>query len=377
MKTWFEMKAAASGEKHTEVMIFDEIGLWGVTAKDFATALKAIPEDHAITVRINSPGGSVFDGYAIFNALKSRAASVTTKVEGLAASMASIVALAGIKVTAAANSMLMIHNPWSGVAGDSEDLRKTADLLDKLTSQLVGIYAGKSGKSEDEVRAAMDAETWFTAEEAQAWGLVDEVTDGVAAVASFDVSRFRNPPKALAAYDVSTQANHKQAEEICALKSERDALNAKLEAAAAERDTEKQRADALAEQLVKLNTCASDYASKLAAAESERDEARAELRRRDAEAAVDSAISAGRLAITARAEFVALFIADADKAKVILSAIPSARGNQPVPPEATAEAGAQDDAKLFAEYDSIKDQAARLRFLCEHEAAIWRHHTRN
>ncbi len=352
MKTWFEMKAAASGDKHTEVMIFDEIGLWGVTAKDFATALKAIPEDHAITVRINSPGGSVFDGYAIFNALKSRAASVTTKVEGLAASMASVIALAGSKVTAAANSMFMIHNPCSGVAGDSEDMRKTADLLDKLTSQLVGIYAGKSGKSEDEVRAAMDAETWFTAEEAKAWGLVDEVTDGVAAIASFDASRFRNAPQALAQKP-----------------SELGTLTAKLEAAAAERDTEKQRADALAEQLVKLNACASDHASKLAAAESERDEARAELKRRDAEIAVGSAIAAGRLAETARAEFVALFIDDADKAKTILAALPVARGNAPVPPESKDESAS--DAAILAEYRTLKGKS-RDAFFAKHTDAIWR-----
>lgn len=365
MKTWFEMKAAASGEKHTEVMIFDEIGLWGVTAKDFATALKAIPEDHAITVRINSPGGSVFDGYAIFNALKSRAASVTTKVEGLAASMASIVALAGSKVTAAANSMFMIHNPWSGVAGDSEDLRKTADLLDKLTSQLVGIYAGKTKLPEDQVRAAMDAETWFTAAEAKEWGLVDEITDEIPAVASFDVSRFRNAPQALAAR--KTGDFDKQLAD--SLSAERDELNAKLEAAAAERATEKQRADALAEQLVKLNTCASEYAAKLAAAESERDEARAELKRRDAEAAVDSAISAGRLAATARAEFVALFLADAEKAQAILSAIPLARGNPPVPPEAKSEAST--DAAIYAEYRALKGKS-RDDFFAKHKDAIWR-----
>lgn len=365
MKTWFDIKAAASGEKQTDVMIFDEIGLWGVTAKDFATALKAIPEDHAITVRINSPGGSVFDGYAIFNALKSRAASVTTRVEGLAASMASIIALAGSKVTAAANSMLMIHNPMAGGTGDSDDLRKVADILDKLTGQLVGIYAAKSGKSEDEVRAAMDAETWFTAAEAKSWGLVDEVTDGVAAVASFDVSRFRNAPQALA--ERKTGDFDKQLAD--SLSAERDELKAKLEAASAERDTEKHRADALAEQLVKLNTCASDYAAKLAAAESERDDARAELKRRDAEAAVDSAINAGRLAATARAEFVALFLAGAEKAQAILSAIPLARGNPPVPPEAKSEAGT--DAAIYSEYRAIKGKA-RDDFFAKHKDAIWR-----
>lgn len=367
MKTWFDIKAAAGGEKQTEVMIFDEIGLWGVTAKDFATALKAIPEDHAITVRINSPGGSVFDGYAIFNALKARSAQITTKIEGLAASMASVIALAGSKVTAAANSIVMIHNPWSGVSGDSDDLRKMADLLDKLTGQLVGIYAAKTGLPDGEVRAAMDAETWFTGAEAKEWGLVDEVTDEIQVAASFDVSRFRNAPKALApAAKVEEQPLgfdiKESAERISALTVERDEIKAKL-------GEEKQRADALADQLVKLNTCASDYAAKLAATESERDESRAELLRRDAESAVGSAIASNRLAETARAEFIALFIADAAKAKTILAALPVARGNAPVPPESNDESAS--DAAILAEYRTLKGKT-RDAFFSKHTDAIWR-----
>ena len=362
MKTWFDIKAAAGGEKQTEVMIFDEIGLWGVTAKDFATALKAIPEDHAITVRINSPGGSVFDGYAIFNALKARAASVTTRVEGLAASMASIVALAGSKVTAAANSMFMIHNPWSGVAGDSEDLRKTADLLDKLTSQLVGIYAGKTKLPEDQVRAAMDAETWFTAAEAKEWGLVDEITDGVVAVASFDVSRFRNAPQSLACHDVSTQANFKQAKEIVALTAQLSAITAERDELKAKLETVETQSAHSAEQIAALKVESDHHAA-------ERDEARAELKRRDAESAVDSAISAGRLAATARDEFVALFIADADKAKTILDALPLARGNPPVQPESKEESAS--DAAILAEYRALKGKA-RDAFFAKHTDAIWR-----
>jgi len=354
MKTWFEMKAAASGEKHTEVMIFDEIGLWGVTAKDFATALKAIPEDHAITVRINSPGGSVFDGYAIFNALKARASQVTTKIEGIAASMASIIALAGSKVTAAANSIVMIHNPAGGVAGDSEDMRKMADLLDKLTGQLVGIYAAKTGLPEGEVRAAMDAETWFTGAEAKEWGLVDEVTDEIQVAASFDTSRFRNAPKALAPA-AKAEPQPQDAAQLSAITAERDELKAKIEA------VETQAAHS-AEQIAALKVESDQHAA-------ERDEARAELKRRDAEAAVDSAISGGRLAHTARAEFVALFVADTDKAKTILAALPVARGNAPVPPESKAEAAT--DSAIYAEYRALKGKA-RDDFFAKHKAAIWR-----
>ena len=354
MKTWFDIKAAASGEKKTEVMIFDEIGLWGITAKDFATALKEIPEDHAITVRINSPGGSVFDGYAIFNSLKARAANVTTRIEGLAASMASVIALAGSKVTAAANSIVMIHNPWSGVSGDSEDLRKMADLLDKLTGQLVGIYAAKTGLPEADVRAAMDAETWFTGAEAKEWGLVDEVTDEIQVAASFDTSRFRNAPKSLAPA-AKVEPQPQDAAQLSAITAERDELKAKLE-------TVETQAAHSAEQIAALKVESDQHAA-------ERDEARAELKRRDAESAVDSAITSGRLAETARAEFVALFIDDADKAKTILAALPVARGNAPVPPESKDESAS--DAAILAEYRTLKGKS-RDAFFAKHTDAIWR-----
>ena len=355
MKTWFNIKAAAGGEKQTDILIFDEIGLWGITAKDFATALKAIPEDHAITVRINSPGGSVFDGYAIFNALKARASQITTKVEGLAASMASVIALAGSKVTAAANSIVMIHNPWSGVAGDSDDLRKMADLLDKLSSQLVGIYAAKTGLPEADVRAAMDAETWFTAAEAKEWGLVDEITDEIQAVASFDVSRFRNAPKALAEKPAPIPAEPPQPDAIAII--------------TAERDTEKQRADSLAEQLAKLNTCASEYAGKLAAVESERDALRADIAKRDAEATVSAAISDGKLTEAAREQFVALFLADPAGTRAVVDALRPAIGAPPVKPETASESGA--DAAILAEYRTLKGKA-RDDFFAKHKDAIWR-----
>ena len=369
MKTWFDIKAAAGGEKQTEVMIFDEIGLWGVTAKDFATALKEIPEDHAITVRINSPGGSVFDGYAIFNALKARSAQITTKIEGLAASMASVIALAGSKVTAAANSIVMIHNPWSGVSGDSDDLRKMADLLDKLTGQLVGIYAAKTGLPEADVRAAMDAETWFTGAEAQEWGLVDEVTDEIQAVASFDVSRFRNAPKALAEKPAPIAAEPQQPDAIATITAERDELKAKLE-------TVETQAAHSAEQIAALKVESDQRASAIdaekaahALTKAQLDESRAELLRRDAEIAVGSAIASGRLAETARADFVSRYVKNADDTKAILAALPVARGNAPVPPESKEESAP--DAAIYSEYRALKGKA-RDDFFAKHKDAIWR-----
>ena len=312
MKTWFDIKAAAGGEKKSEVSIFGEIGGWGVSAADFTSQLSAIPEDHAITVRINSQGGSVTEGYAIYNALKRRA-NVTTVVEGLAASMASVVMLAGSKIQANANSLIVIHNPLlMGATGNAEELRKLAADIEKIGTQISGIYVAATGKSEADVKAAMDAETMFTAEEAKAWGLIHEVIP-----------------------------------------------DAEAEGAQ----------NTLAPMIVKMRSQIAACAASVATITAERDESRAELLRRDAESAVDSAIAAGRLADTARAEFVALFIADADKAKTILAALPVARGNAPVPPESKDESAS--DAAILTEYRTLKGKS-RDAFFAKHTDAIWR-----
>lgn len=195
-KSWFSIKAKAEA-KQAEVYIYDEIGGWGVTAKDFASALKAIPKDHQINLRINSPGGSIVDGSAIYNLLAERTDKVTTLIDGLAASMASVIALAGSKVLMADNALMMIHDPIGWAFGDSEDMRKTADVLDKFGETIVSAYVKRTGKTEEQVKAAMAEETWFTAKEAKDWGLVDTVTDPIKAAATatpHDLQRFRHPP---------------------------------------------------------------------------------------------------------------------------------------------------------------------------------------
>lgn len=357
MKSWFNVKAAVGGEKKTDIHIFEEIGLWGVTAKDFAGALKAIPEDHEITLHINSPGGSVFDGYAMFNALKARAANVTAVVEGLAASMASIVMLAGIKTKAAANSLVMIHNPWSGAAGESEDLRKAADLLDKITAQIAGIYAAKTGQSEDAIRAAMDAETWFTAAEAKEWGLVDDLVDEIPAMASHDLSRFRNAPTG-SAEPVAGIIDHAEAQP-----------NAEVESLRAELATAKQQAENSAAQISALKVEADQSASALSAAAAELATIKATLAARDARDAISAAIAAGKITEEARERFEAMHTEDAATCAAILDAIKPQMGAQPLAAEAEDEVSS--DAKILAEYRGLTGDA-RTKFYAEHEAAIWR-----
>lgn len=169
---------AAAASDTAEIMLYDEIGFWGITANDFISSLNAISAPK-LTVRINSPGGDVFDGLAIYNALKEYPGEVTTKIEGLAASAASFIALAGKRCLMAENSLLMCHRAWGMSIGNSSDMLETATILEKIDNQLAGIYAAKSGKLAADCMAMMAGEgkndgTWFDAAEAKAWGLVDE-----------------------------------------------------------------------------------------------------------------------------------------------------------------------------------------------------------
>ncbi len=200
MKSWYEIKAQS--RDRAEVLIYDQIGedFWGegVSAKEFVRELGAIgaPE---ILLRINSPGGSVFDGQAIYTALRSHAARVVARIEGLAASIASLVAMAGDEVRMTTNSLLMIHDPWAMASGSAADLRSFADVLEKVGATMRDVYAERSALTPDEVAEAMGAETWYTAADAEAVGLIDTVDDMRAVAVAFDPARygFRRTPSGL------------------------------------------------------------------------------------------------------------------------------------------------------------------------------------
>lgn len=181
-KTWFTITNAADAPT-AEVSIHDEIGAWGITAKDFLSQLKGIPASRPLTLSLHSPGGEVFDGLAIYHALKARG-NVNVRIEGLAASMASVIAMAGTRIEMPRNAYLMIHNPSGFAMGDAADMRQLADLLDKLKGSLIAAYRDRTKKSDEDLTAMMDAETWLTGEEAVAQGFADEVTDVVALSAS-------------------------------------------------------------------------------------------------------------------------------------------------------------------------------------------------
>lgn len=191
MNKWFDITARNEGS--AEVYIYDEIGGYGVTAKDFISQLRDVKAKN-VTVRINSPGGSVFDGLAIYNYLKGLK-NVTVQIDGIAASIASIIAMAGRKTCMAANGFVMIHNPSGGVMGESADMREMASVLDKIATSLAQTYAAKTGKTPEECAKWMDDETWFSAEDARAAGLVDEICE--AAVFTAKLDSFKKAPDAL------------------------------------------------------------------------------------------------------------------------------------------------------------------------------------
>lgn len=194
MKTWYSIKAKA--DDRAEISIFDEIGFLGVTAKDFIAELKAI-KGKALDVLINSPGGSVFDALAIYNALRSHGSEITVKVMGIAASAASLIAMAGDKIVMPANTFMMIHNPIGAAFGNAEDMRELADILDKIGGSLVSTYVARTGLDEKEVRDLLDAETWLTAEEAVGFGFADELEPALKIAASFETDRLPENIKAV------------------------------------------------------------------------------------------------------------------------------------------------------------------------------------
>ena len=193
---WYNISNKSS-ENVSEVMIYDEIGKYGVDAKSFIDEMKNIPNDTSVLLRINSPGGSVVDGLAIYDAVNRMPQKVTSRIEGIAASMGSVIALAADEVVMSENSLYMIHNVWGGEVGESDDLRKAADLMDKMGERLVNIYVSKTGKDESEIRNWMDAETWFDSSEALENGFIDSIEEPIKIAASFDINNYDYKNKAL------------------------------------------------------------------------------------------------------------------------------------------------------------------------------------
>lgn len=202
LPSWLQVKAEGSGR--VELLIVGQIGksFWddsGVDEKAFRDQLAAIPEGAEIVVGINSQGGNVQAGLGIYNALAARKGKVTTRNDGYAASIASVILCAGSTVICPETAAVMIHDPWTMVSGNSDDMERAKRMLEANAEVMVSAYAKRTGKKPEEIRAAMKAETWFTGKSAKEWGLVDEVTSAKADLqtlaSAFDPARHTGAPR--------------------------------------------------------------------------------------------------------------------------------------------------------------------------------------
>lgn len=211
--TGLQMKDEQGGGTGAEVYIYDEIGGYGILAADFVRELQAIDEPQ-ITVRISSPGGSVFEALAIYASLKNVEAKVTCIIDGLCASAATVVAMGGDVISTAPGSMWMVHEAWGTTFGNAKDMQQMADLLNKTSANMAEIYAARAGGKPEDWRATMKAETWYTAEEAVSAGLADGLTESSKDVAA------KIPDKVSASVDANLALSGAKEESVFALTPE-------------------------------------------------------------------------------------------------------------------------------------------------------------
>jgi ATP-dependent Clp endopeptidase proteolytic subunit ClpP len=205
MKSWYKIEA--KGEAPPEVLIYGDIGDYDISARQFHTEFSAI-KAREIDLRINSRGGSVFEGVAMYNTIKNHPAKVTAHIDSLAASIASFIPMAADRVIIAKNGRMMIHKAWGIEMGNADQFRKTAETLDDVDTILIDAYAERTGMGKDEIKALLAAETWMNPKKAKELGFVDEIAGDEGAKAKYDLSPFQNVPeevKALFGKEGSTE----------------------------------------------------------------------------------------------------------------------------------------------------------------------------
>ena len=202
--------AKANG-KRGEIYLYEAIGegwFGGITAKSFSDSIKELGSVNALDIYINSPGGSVFDGIAIYNQIKRHPATEKTMhVDGIAASIASIIAMAGTEIRIADNGMFMIHDPWGMTIGTASEMRKQADALDKIRGTLLDTSVARTGGAATQISQWMTDETWMTADESVSRGFATKKTTEKAVKASFAMlEKFAKVPDSLRREAASTEA---------------------------------------------------------------------------------------------------------------------------------------------------------------------------
>jgi ATP-dependent protease ClpP protease subunit len=391
-RKWWEIKAAAGGQ--ATIRIYGDIGesWWGdsVSAKSFSDELEELGNLSSIRLHLNSPGGDAFDGVAIMNVLRDHPADVTVTVDGLAASAASIIAMAGDTVVMGRGSQMMIHDAASYGFGNAAELRKAAQVLDSISDSMAAVYAERAGGTTAEWREVMAEETWYGAEEAVEAGLADEVRKAAvdepddvskAAAAALHRSRFaarfRYQGRAAAPAPRRPVADRRRADtqegsrnvefttdQLATLRQlglPADQDPATFVAAVAEALNEQEQTPPVSAQLPDgVRTIDADVLAQLQADAAQGRAAREEQVTARRTAKVDAAIRAGKLPPAARDRWLTNLTADEESFTTVLD------GLQPVIPteERGHDDGSQDKTEAFA---SIQDVLADPTY-----RAIWR-----
>lgn len=314
-----------------EILIYNDIGSWGISASDFIAQAKQVPGAQPLRVRINSTGGNIFDALAMYNWLRSRG-NVETVVDGLAASSASLVAMAGDKRTMPQCAYLMVHNPWSGAVGNGDQLRAQADLLDQFAGVFADIYAKVTGLAKDAVKKLMDAESWIVGSDALKDGWVTDLTDAEPIQASISEGRYGKTPVQFLAKvpatppaapkgSVDDKAQHNPAEPNPTMQ--------KLLAALAQ-------AGLVSSPTLGEEAAVAEFSTAIAALQKDLADANAKLdtqAKAHAASLVDAAVSEGRIKADVKDAWVSQIVANSDAAK-LLAAVekPKVMGAVPVGP---------------------------------------------
>ncbi|WP_319557897.1 head maturation protease, ClpP-related [Thiomicrorhabdus sp.] len=175
MKNWYRVQNLAN--KQASISVRGIVGDWGMTDQDLINEINALGDIESLEVRINSNGGDLVVALGLFNFLRNHPAKITSYIEGVAASAASVIAMAGDIIIMPSNTAMMIHNPWTFAAGNSKELSAAAEMLEKLENTLIKTYEARTKQSSDDIKAMLDAETWLTAQEAFELGFCDQVQD--------------------------------------------------------------------------------------------------------------------------------------------------------------------------------------------------------
>ena len=352
MNKFWKFVNKVSGEGSSNLYLEGEIASetwWGdeVTPEAFRTELRQMKGD--LTVHLNSPGGDVFAGVAIYNALKDYTkGKVVVKVDGLAASIASVVAMAGDEIIMSPGSMMMIHNPWSIGVGSSDELRKAADTLDQIKDSILPIYTDRSGLSEDEVKDLMDAETWMTAEKAVELGFADTVQK-----ATKDEKETVNLMYSNFAFSMSATKSAMKDFINKFNNSERETSmneNDELKETQAEVETEETKVETPAEEVAEVKDCAENECDKEEATE---EETEPEEEAEEAEEATEAPAENENAEEGENAEEEAADEGEdiADKIEAEIKALKDENANLKAEIEALKQANAKAEAKASAKDD--------------------------